>query len=275
MSLTTVIQELKMDNTTSFLTGYATGKVMDNLVTQFRTHVIARWSKQRAEEFFYQFCREVEREITSGDTEKVNSMLQEIIEDEVKSEILFDAYRRVSLSRSKRIGPRVIGLITARLVVAGQTASDEEDNMLLAAENLTDDELTEFAKFVREQKEYASDDMNKDVVFNKHGDLQNKWCKEQFDSNWPQGTDVSLAPLDLGESLGRWAAKLKTYGVIMDDVKERQWDYQEDSERHIDEPGTVREVSWWIYVPKAYFEFAELIDRASGAASATETESKV
>ena len=217
----------------------------------------------------------MEIEVTGGDTERVNSMLQEMIEDEIKSEILFDAYRRVSLSRSKRIGPRVIGLITARLVIAGQAASDEEDNMLLASENLTDDELTEFAHFVKEHKEYASDEKHKDVVFNKNGDLQNRWCKEQFDSNWPQGTDASLAPLDLGESLGRWAAKLKTYGIIVDDVKERQWAYQEDSERHIDESGTVREVSWWIYVPKAYFGFAELIDRVSGAVSATETESKI
>lgn len=259
-----------MDATSSFLIDYAAGKLIDNLASQFRTHVIARWSKQRAEEFFYQFCREVGKEATDGNSDKIDSMLQEMMEDDVKSEILFDAYRRVSLSRSKKIGPRIIGLITAKLVIAGETASDEEDNMLLAAENLSDDELFAYAQFVSEQKQYALDEKRKDVVFNKYGDLQNEWSKEQFDSNWRRHTEVSLAPLDLGECLGRWATKLQTYGIITDDMKERQWEYEEDSERHVDEPGSVREVSWWIFLPKAYFSFAELIDRVSGATSATE-----
>lgn len=161
-------------------------------------------------------------------------------------------------------------MITAKLVIAGEIATDEEDNMLLAAENLSDDELLAYAQFVREQKQHALDEKRKDVVFNKYGDLQSEWRKEQFDSNWRHQTEVSLAPLDLGECLGRWATKLKAYGIITDDMKERQWEYKEDSERHVDEPGSVREVSWWIFLPKAYLSFAELVDRVSGATSAAE-----
>lgn len=240
-----------MDPVSSLLIGHAAGKLLDKFGSSFRAHVIERWSRRRAEEFIVQFCEEVSRQ--HGTTpQELGEALTRITEDEVCSEILFDAYRRLALSRSRVLGPRIIALLTAELVGEKRIASDAEDAILLAAENLSDGELVAFARFVREEQAKSAGDKG----------LRIRWCEEQFDSNWPYKQTVSTGPLDLEECLGRWAAKMKSYGIIKDEVQERQFDYEEDSERHIDEPGTIREIVWWINVPFEYLKLADLIDRA-------------
>ncbi len=253
-----------MDPVSSVLVGHAAGKLLDRFGSIFRTHVIDRWSRRRAEEFFAQFCKEVSHQRDGATPYKLDEILTKIVEDEVCSEILFDAYRRVALSRSKALGPRIIALLTAELVAEGRVAADLEDTIFLAAENLTDDELKAFARFVREEQAKSAASADK----GERG-LRIKWCEEQLDSNWPRKDAVSTGPLDLDECLGRWAGKMKSYGIIRDDVQERQFDYQEDSERHIDEPGTVREINWWISVPAEYFRLVDLIIRAGGDAETT------
>ena len=252
-----------MDPVSSLISGHVAGKLFDYIGSKFKTNVIERWTKRRAQSFFDEFCREVEIELAGTESAKLDDILSHILEDETCSEILFDAYRRVSLTKSKELGPRIIGIVTAELVLQERIAGEIEDVILSAAENLTDVELLQYAKFVREQSAYGADETKKDVVFTENGDLKIEWYKEQFDSNWHPETEVSIAPLDLDESLGRWASKLKSYGILSDDMKERQWEYQEDSERHIDEDGSVREISWWIYIPHVYLRLAELVDRVS------------
>jgi hypothetical protein len=161
------------------------------------------------------------------------------------------------------LGPRIIGIVTAELVFQERIANEIEESILTAAENLSDDELLDFAKFVWEQSTRGSHESKKNVNFTKNGDLKIELYKEHFDSNLHNDTGVSIAPLNLDESLGRWALKLKPYGILFDDMQERQCEYQEDSERHIDQDGTVREISWWIFIPKEYLRLAKLVDRVS------------
>lgn len=253
----------RMDPVSSLISGHVAGKLLDYVGSKFKTNVIERWTKRRAQRFFDEFCREVEIELGGTKSAKLDDILSHILEDETCSETLFDAYRRVSLTRSKELGPRIIGIVTAELVLQDRIADEIEDSILAAAENLKDDELLDFAKFVREQSARGTDESKKDVNFTKNGDLKIEWYKEHFDSNWRNNTGVSIAPLNLDESLGRWASKIKSYGILFDDMQERQWEYQEDSERHIDQDGTVREISWCIYVPKEYLRLAELVDRVS------------
>ncbi|MFZ1934475.1 MAG: hypothetical protein WCB27_21320 [Thermoguttaceae bacterium] len=252
-----------MDPVSSLVAGHVSGKLMDYIVSQFRSRVVERWSKRRAEQFFDEFCREVNVELSGGSSSKLDDLLSNILEDEVRSEVLFDAYRRVCLAKSRSIGPRIIGILTAELVLQNRTATDAEDAMLGTAENLTDDELLAYAAFFREQMARALDPKTEDVKLTERGDLRIEWYKEQFDSNWRHDERVSIAPLDLAECIGRWALKMKSHGIILDDMKERQWEYKEDGERHIDQDGSVREISWWLTVPKAYFRLAELVERAS------------
>lgn len=242
-----------MDPVTSLLASHAAGKLLDTFGSSFRTHVIERWSRRRAEEFIVQFCEEVSRQRSGATDHELEAALTRITEDEVCSEILFDAYRRLALSRSRVLGPRIIALLTAELVGEKRGASDPEDAILLAAENLSDGELLAFAEFVREERAKSTGDDK---------GLRIKWCEEQFDSSWPHKQTVSTGPLDLEECLGRWAGKLKSYGIIKDDVQERQFDYDTDPERHIDEAGTIREIVWWINIPYEYLKLEGLIGRA-------------
>lgn len=253
-----------MDPISSLLSGHVAGKMMDYLQSKFKTHVIERWTKRRAERFFEEFCREVEFELAGRKSDKLDQLLNKILEDERCSEVLFDSYRQVCFTKSKDFGPRIIGIITAQIVLDERSAHEIEENMLAAAENLTDSELVEFSKYAKEQILAGEDDSKKDVHFSSQGDLVIECGNEQFDSYWRGTTETSVAPMDLKECFGRWAVKLKSFGIILDDVKERQWDYQEDSERHIDQDGTVREVSCWLYIPKAYFRFVDIIQRVSG-----------
>jgi hypothetical protein len=247
-----------MDPIPSLLVGHAAGKLLDKFGSSFRAHVIDRWSRRRAEEFFNQFCSEVLRQ-EDAPPDELDKALTRILEDEVCSEVLFEAYRRVALSKSKSLGPRIIALLTAELVAQGRIAGDAEDTIFSAAENLTDDELLAFAEFVHEEQAKSASSPDTNGL-----GLRIKWATEQFDSNWPHRGTISTAPLNLDECLGRWAGKMKNYGIIKDDVQERQYDYKVDSERHIDEPGTIREITWWIDVPADYLKLVELIYRARG-----------
>ena len=253
-----------MDPVSSLVTGHVAGKLIDIVGASFRTHVIERWSKRRAEAYFEQFCEQVSLELAGQKSGDLEDLLEKMLEDEACSELLFDSYRRVCLSRSKTLGPKVIGIFSALLAIERRQPNDSEESMMDACEKLTDTELTEFATFVDEQRERAATPAQKDVTTTDQGILQIEWYKEQIDSNWHRESNVSVGPLNLDECLGMWAAKLCDLGILSSDVKERSWDYGVDSERHVDEPGSVREITWWIYLPIVFFRLADLVKRVSG-----------
>lgn len=249
-----------MDPISSLLVGHAAGKLLDKFGQGFKTHVIDRWSHRRATEFVEQFCKEVAQEGGGDLPEDLDDRLTKIVKDELCSQILFDAYRRVALSRSRVLGPRIIALLTAELVAEQRPAGDSEDAILTAAESLTDDELLAFLRFVRDQEAKRSLGSNQT-----RPGLRIKWCDERFDSLWRQS--ISTGPLDLNECLGRWAGKLESYGIIQTDMQEREVDHDPASKRSIVEsqrPHAVREITWWINVSAENLRLADLIYRAGG-----------
>lgn len=252
-----------MDPVTALVSGHAAGKLLDYVGSQFKAQVIERWAKRRAENFFEEFCREVELELAGTESAKLDGLLPHMLKDETCSEVLFDAYRRVSLAKSRDLGPRIIGIITAELVVLERTADSIEDALLAAAEMLSDEDLLEFTKFVRKHERLAADESKEDVTISEDGHLRICWSKEQFDSNWDRKAVKSIGPLDLDEEVGRWASRAKSCGILSDGVQEQQWDYDEDSERHIDEPGTVREITRWLYVLNDHRRLADLVERVA------------
>lgn len=250
-----------MDPVSSLVTGHAAGKLIDKVSSSFRTNVIERWTKRRANVFFEQFCREVELETDGVESDRLEDLLSDMLEDEQCTELLFDSYRRVSLSRSKEIGPRIIGIMTARLAIEGRLPCPDEESILDAAEQLYDDDLIQFAAFLSEYEKRANDESDERTTLNKYGTVKINWAQEQLDSNWNREFSVSLAPLDLEESLGPWAPKLANLRFISTDLTKKKWDYQEDSERHIDQDGSVREITWWIHISEKFFDFGRMIDR--------------
>lgn len=233
---------------------------MDRVVSRFHTDVVQRWTRHRAEVFFQAFCQEVSVGLLSHNKENVDVLLDMILESDARSEVMFDSYRRVCLSRSKDLGPRIIGLLTAKLVVAERQASHVEEMIFMAAEQLNDEELLRFASFYEGKKTLAeSNEKNGNASFDERGNLDIKWRVEQIKSNLNRGGNISLAPLNLANSLGSWASKLKPLGFVADDVKERQWQYG----GQVDEAVSVREVSWWVSMPSMSAELVDFIRRCS------------
>lgn len=245
----------------TLLAGYVAGKLIDRIAQSFRLNVIERWTNHRSQQFFEQFCREVELELAGEKSDKLELMFDQMLANATSTELLFEAYRRVCLTRSKTVGPRVIGILSAKLALQKRDLTEVEETILDAAEQLHDDELIKFAEFCSEHRLRATDGNDKDVTLGNDGILRIKWSSEQIDSNWNRDSDVSLEPLNLNDCYGSWAIKMQSLGIIQTDLTEKRWDYKEDSERHIDQNGTVREISWWVLIFDKYFDFAEIINR--------------
>ncbi len=220
-----------------------------------RTHVIERWSRYRARQFFDAFCQSLLDAGISNDD--IGKKLDELLEDEVTSEIVFDAYRAVCLTKSKSLGPRIIALLTAELVIAKSSADSSDQLIFAAAEELTDSELNEFSEFALSHTVKLQSGKDKDVKLN-GGALEIRWCDHSLSSNGK----IPVGPLDLARDIGSWASKLKRIGLISDDVTERQWHYKEDSERHISEPGVARVITHWLFLTDESQVLATLIRRA-------------
>ncbi|MFM9709894.1 hypothetical protein, partial [Streptomyces galilaeus] len=78
----------------------------------FGKSVIEKWTRYRAERFFEAFVETIGIELVDGvETPETDRQLAEILADDFKTETLYDAYRRVCFSKSKTIGPRIIGLL--------------------------------------------------------------------------------------------------------------------------------------------------------------------
>jgi len=249
------------------LTGHISGKALDRISDLFRVHVIERWSRYRAGQFLDQLCIEVQREENGEKSQSLMLLIDNILDDAIATEVLFDAYRRVTLSRSKTLGPRVIAILTARILAEERTADSNEEVMMDVVESLYDDELEEFASFVHGYMQDAIEPRKKDVSFAKNGEIRIGWHSEQVDSNWKHEAAISTSPLNLNEAIGAWAKKVEAVGIFSTEVTERHWDYEEDSERHIDQDGSVREFKWSIVIHKEYLELADLITRVCTSAS--------
>jgi hypothetical protein len=241
-----------MDPITSFVVGRIAGKTLDRFAVGFRTRVVERWSRHRAKEFFDELCAQVAALHEDGMTASLDHALNHILDDDLCSEVLFDAYRRVTLARSRTLGPRIIALLTAQLVNEQRYATDEEDAMLLAAENLTDEELFAFVTFVRAHETQVDDTSD--------GRLRIKWHEDEFES-FAASQEFAIGPLDLNYALGRWAGKLRALGIVCDDIHEKLRNFEFDLERRVVD-GSVRQLTWWIEIPRVYFRLVELVERA-------------
>jgi hypothetical protein len=136
------------------------GKVAAKLILKkFGKAVVERWTRHRAEQFFAAFVEALAAESAAHiESLEVDRMLDKILEDDTKTETLFDAYRRVCFTTSKDLGPRIIALLTGKLVMEGRVADEEEEKVFAAAETLGDGELLSFFKKYSECVQRASQD---------------------------------------------------------------------------------------------------------------------
>ncbi|MUJ26327.1 hypothetical protein [Aliivibrio fischeri] len=121
--------------------------IASSLAKSFASNVIEKWTRRRAENFFEAFQNEImEKRQIGDDFVHIEQEIEKIISTEIGSEILFDAYRRVSLSKSKHIGPKIIGLLTAEICLEKRVANEFEEMIFSFAENLNDIEMINSVK---------------------------------------------------------------------------------------------------------------------------------
>jgi hypothetical protein len=207
--------------------------LIDQAARAIRENVIDPCSKRRARRFFDAFCQALLDEGLSE--EDVPKNLDELFSDEQRAEIMFDAYRSVCLTKSRVVGPRIIALVTAKLVVSGSNASEVEESILAAAEMMNDAECVDFVGFVDSRVREL--DSSRLVERNAFGALKTI-IREVIDTDWMRSKAFPLGALNLSSDVGSWAAKLKYVGLLFDDIVEEQWKFKEDGERHVDQPGT-------------------------------------
>lgn len=215
------------------------GKAVGHLVSRLTTQVIDRCSRRRIGEFVETFCTLV---VSDCDEEQIRRQLDEIVNDDRKSEALFDAYRRVALSVSPILGPRIIALVMAKVIAENRQPSDDEERFLSVSERLSDTEFREarkyFEEFVRKCEQ---------------GKFGGRFCHEP--STFPE----EVAGIDLWNDMGSWAAKLADTGFISRSIGVKT--YRESYEGNGDEVTNVK-LTTDLYYLGAYEVLADLIRRA-------------
>ena len=182
------------------------------LAEKFTGSVIQRWTRHRAECFLESFANAVEVELSSGkNLHEVDVLLDAMLADEVKSAVLFDAYRRVCFTQSKTLGPRILGLLTGRLILQGRMASEEEERIFESAESLSDGE---FMKFLQVYQEYFAKaevvtDQTKPIHIH-DGAVIVRWSQTDMDSH----SRIEFSSFKWREVLGSWAVKLNRCGLL-------------------------------------------------------------
>ena len=243
----------------SIVLTYVGEKALDLFVSKFKDGVIERWTRHRASLFMDSLLLAVgEDEIYRGHPEKINELLDKAMKDDGLSSTLFDSYRRVCLSASRDIGPRIIGYLTALLMLHNRPETEEEDVILRASENMTDLELLAFTDFLEESKEKAKIDVKEqkgDPVSKSDGEYKILFGSE---SSEIKDSEFNIGPVNLAASLGSWAGKAEWIGLLRQEMTVKEYDY--GVSRH-DEPGTIREYNSWLICSKAASELAYLVRR--------------
>ncbi|VWC31842.1 hypothetical protein BLA23254_06397 [Burkholderia lata] len=235
---------------------YVKDQLKDVVGDFFKESIVARWSTRRADQFLSAFVEEVRKEAdvrtTSAD---LNHLLKAIAQKEKHTSALFDAYRRVALSASRKIGPQVIGVLVARILLQDRDVTDEDEQIFEAAEAMNDRDFDRFfawMKYAREEPSYV--------------ELLQTWSMEGCEGAQASilvqgmtGPDTSFndfdlympdAPFNLYRSVGPFAVKLANCGLLEESAQPRSG------------PRDPKGTNFYVLVSHACEEFYQLAMRA-------------
>ncbi|WP_296661864.1 hypothetical protein [Paraburkholderia sp.] len=260
---------------------FALGKAKEKLFDMVKDSVIGRWSEHRAQKFFAAFLDEVRNEqdvlTTSAD---LNDMLQSIADDDERTSTIFDAYRRVALSASKDIGPMVIGLLTARIVLENWSADETEEMVFEGAEALNDRDFSSLQAwiggFVHGDSEYRKALDNQKLGIGQRGPISilvkggyqpslsitrtGRAPTISYQPRVPAINDES--PLNLFNDIGPFALKLRNIGLLEESTSPRGYPRNPDGTNYFVRVSSACEV---------LYELAARASEALGTMSGTAT----
>lgn len=183
-------------------------------VKKFSVGCLDRWARYRAERFFDSFVEELRDKGESVSVDTLHDYLGAILEDDVRSEVLYDAYKKFCFSTSKELGPRIIGLLTGTLVAEGRMATPAEQMVFAAAESFSDGDFLEFFKTYREWSIQADGNTTTVRRSKEDGSLTySDYSEGHFYSGGIEG-----GPLNMHDAWGVWAGKLRNQGMMHESV---------------------------------------------------------
>jgi hypothetical protein len=236
--------------------GLAGKKIAGDFIKQMGKGAIGYWTDYRAKGFVDGFVTAV----GEGRTEaELAPLLTGIIKNKRQSELLFEGYRHVALSKSREVGPRAVGLLTAQIIHRATHSTNYEESWFLVFESLSDTELLLAADFLADVFAKSRVPENKEITL-KGNDLIIEWAEDKSSRN--EGMDVS--PLDFYESIGSWAGKLNNLGILRTRLTDLVTSYS-DSMQGTSLSGelmTTRKVTWWIDTNIEHEKLAKLIKQA-------------
>jgi len=146
-------------------------------------------------------------------------------------------------------------------------ANGTEEDVFRAAESLSDPDLIELFKEFRRRARHA--DSSKDSKKDAHWDgdaVVIPWTEETRDSALAHSreTEIDVSPLNFEVVFGSWGGNVARLGLLTSRVSHREVEYEEDSERHIDQDGVLSIYSWTLTFEPACRALCDLLERALG-----------
>ena len=257
----TVVTDGWGGRTMSGVAVYIGEKALELLASRFKDGVIQRWSVHRSRQFLDALVLAVgEDEMIGSHPDKVNALLDKAMTDEVLSSSLFDAYRRVCLSASRDIGPRIIGYVMGRVLLHEREPTEEEEAIFRAAEHMNDYDLLELAQFVEENRAEAeardsSSRKRNEPEMTKQDGLRVHcgWEQEEVEGST---SEKSIGPMNLALDWGAWAGKAEWLGLARQEVTAHTFN---DPGSHYHDGGPTRQTDWWLTIEQPGIEVARLV----------------
>lgn len=215
-------------------------EALSRIASRFAQRAREDWLERRGREFWSRFQRSVAEDsgvAVSGAA--LDGCLEELLRDETKMEVVSEAARSAFLSKSRTVGPRVIALLAARIVLEDRTATANEELVLDACEALSDSDLRSLRDYLADRK--ASRD----------GQVRAYVTSEARDTTF-SFSSAKIGPPDLTREIGPWANKLEAIGLFHQEVEESLEEERGTSQTSFDS---------WLVISAAAMKLAALVDR--------------
>lgn len=260
----------------SAVAGFTLDHLAQKGLDKLSNRVIERWSRQRATAFYRTLIWHLSQEVP--DCSEVEALLDRAVEDEATSEVIFDAYRAVSLSRSKTLGPRVIAVLTSRIIQRDDpVATGVEEMVFAAAETLSDVDFKCFMSTMDLVVAGAAKDRSDLQAYDEAAPLEyslpTSHSRPPF-AGWGarsrSSTQTIVIENSLAASLGLWAERLRAIGLISEVRTNRLKISDESGNRTFVELATFMktpDAEWKIRFNEAAHLLRDILKTASAAAS--------
>lgn len=242
--------------------------IASSLAKSFASNVIERWTKHRSEMFFEKFQEKIIQCRLLGDNQvEIAKEIDSIITTEIGSEVVFDAYRIVSLSKSKNIGPRIIGFLTAEICLEKRRSNELEELFFSVAESLSDIEIINvtsvIGNWLKLSRVEKKNNYLTDSAYIERDNLVYVLEKQEVDTTFGNSNEIDLNIGNLDFEFCAGLEKFKRLGLLTPRVTQSSYSFKEDSERYIDYDGTAQVTIKTLVFPLRYRRIISLMSEMS------------